>query len=904
MQDENQQDPDIQTTQPSGSPEPVVSGSPPNPLPPTNQPQTPKHKPGALLLGLAVLVVVIVLGGWQLFGPKNKKAAPVAHQPTLTEQAEDITTKLVTMDKQLIEDKSKPKTDDFTATAKERLNVIDKLLEEEGGPKAVLALANPGGFTNAPADAEQYLETGTELEGHMHQVHGHLDDSKGNIISEYDEYYIGSSDDNRNNSRLYLTDELPGQYIDSDISIPTIKFGKKYVAQTAAISKTGEPKKQLVLAASTTITKKIALILLNFKSNPSQLMTAAQAKAKLLTDSNSVNQFHQDSSLGKVSISGDVFGWYTIDADPKVCDAYGFRAQAIAAATKAGVNLDGYDNLVYLFPSASCNWSGWAEIPGRNSWLNGGMYSTNHELGHNFGVHHANTLSCTDAGKTVAISKACVTYEYGDPYSTMGMSSRLHSLEQTALMGFLDSSQTQTVTTSGTYTLAGTRTSGAPQILRIPRKVAQEGYVPFPTNYTLEYRQPKVPFDNFNTTQPVVNGVTVRIASTSRAIQTQLLDTTPDGNFSDAALAVGKTFNDQANNLTIKTISVAPNGNATVEITFGATPPPPTTCVPASPTVVVTPVGTQWGDPGQQLRYTVSVTNNDSAPCAASVFKLASSLPSGLTQTPAKKTINNLASGTSTIIDISVKSAKNITPNLYDFSESIERTGQPTITAVGHYNVTGVTPPPPPPNSSIKFIKAVVTAASKSQSQNKTLDLIIPAGGGAAVGDRIIITASVGGHSGTKTCKDNKGNSYTQDGGVPANNLFICSAYVAKALTQGDTITLIYPAFSGTATAIVNEFAGIASTNTMDGIFTSNNASGKNVTVSPGLTTTAAKELVFGVVGSKSNTFTPASGFISAGSADGLFSIYQIPAAVGSYDSLGITSGSWRAILVAYKAGP
>ncbi len=895
MQNENQQDPDIQTTQLSGSPEPVVSGSPPNPLPPTNQPQTPKHKPGALLLGLAILVVVIVLGGWQLFGPKNKKAAPVAHQPTLTEQAEDITTKLVTMDKQLIEDKSKPKTDDFTATAKERLNVIDKLLEEEGGPKAVLALANPGGFTNAPADAEQYLETGTELEGHMRQVHGHLNDSSGKIISDYDEYYIGNSDDNRNNSRLYLTDELPGQYIDSDINIPTIKFAKKYVAQTAAISKTGEPKKQLVLAASTTITKKIALILLNFKSNPTQLMTAAQAKAKLLTDSNSVNQFHQDSSLGKVSISGDVFGWYTIDADPKVCDAYGFRAQAIAAATKAGVNLNGYDNFVYLFPSASCNWSGYAEIPGSNSWLNGSMYATNHELGHNFGVHHANTLSCTDKDKkTAAISNSCTSNEYGDPYSIMGLVTRLHSMEHSSLLSFLDGNQVQTVTASGTYTLGGAHGTTTPQVIHIPRKVAQEGYAPYPTLYSLEYRQPKTPFDGFNTSEPVVNGVSIRIASTSRAIQTQLIDTTPDGNFSNGAIAVGKTFTDDANKITIKTLSIAPNGNATVEITINGVPP---TCVPSSPTVAIVPTS-QWGDPGQQLNYTVSITNRDSSACSNSTFNLTNSLPSGFKQTSAQLSVN-LTPGATATIPINVASDKSTASGYYPFTENVGRSGQSTVSATANYNVTGATPPPPT-SGNIKFIKTVASA-TKSGSNN-TLVLTVPTGSGVAAGNRIIIGVDVGGHRGTQTCKDNRGNVYTQDGKTASNNVFVCSAYVAQPLVAGDTITITYPGFSGTVVAVANEFAGIASVSPIDGIYRSDGASSRNIVVKPPLDTTNANNLIFAAVTSRN--LTPSSGFIKVGATENLFPIYQISSTTGSYSALGTSIGTWRSVLIAYKSGP
>src|SRR5262249_21219176 len=72
---------------------------------------------------------------------------------------------------------------------------------------------------------------------------------------------------------------------------------------------------------------------------------------------------------------------------------------------------------------------------------------------HNFGVHHARTLSCTDAvGTRVILSSRCTTSEYGDPFSIMGASTRLHNDWHRAQLGWL--TDIQTVTASGVYTLA------------------------------------------------------------------------------------------------------------------------------------------------------------------------------------------------------------------------------------------------------------------------------------------------------------------------------------------------------------------------------------------------------------------------------------------------------------------
>ena len=74
----------------------------------------------------------------------------------------------------------------------------------------------------------------------------------------------------------------------------------------------------------------------------------------------------------------------------------------------------------------ACGWAGLAEMPGRQFWLNGDV-STRvfaHELGHNMGVHHAGSLTCTAGGVAVQMSSDCSFDEYGDPFDVMGSRAR------------------------------------------------------------------------------------------------------------------------------------------------------------------------------------------------------------------------------------------------------------------------------------------------------------------------------------------------------------------------------------------------------------------------------------------------------------------------------------------------
>src|SRR5262249_17764485 len=253
------------------------------------------------------------------------------------------------------------------------------------------------------------------------------------------------------------------------------------------------------------------------------------------------------------------------------CNWSSWGDAADTAAQNDGVNEANFDNIVYVFPGVQgCGWSRLAYLPGTRSYINGNFITlvVAHEFGHNLGVHHASSYNCSANGKRVPISSSCTSDEYGDPFDTMGniAAHQMNNFHK-GQYGWWGPSNLQTVMQNGTYNLSPIESSSSGlQCLRIPRGATG-------TYFYLEFRQPMSPFDNFSTTDPVVNGVTIRVAPDfSQIVQSHLIDTTPDTSFySDSALALNQSVTDPANGITITTTAVSSSG-ATVQIAFGGSP--------------------------------------------------------------------------------------------------------------------------------------------------------------------------------------------------------------------------------------------------------------------------------------------------------------------------------------------
>ncbi len=389
-------------------------------------------------------------------------------------------------------------------------------------------------------------------------------------------------------------------------------------------------------SASTGV-QRVAVVLFNFANDATEPYSPAVARGVAFSNADSVAAYYAESSWGQLTLTGDVFGWYTIaESNATGCNYSAWSSSANQEASAVGVDLAAYDNVVYAFPaSPGCGWAGLANMPGRNSWLNGSgamnLRTMAHELGHNFGTHHASSLACAEGGVPVALAAAssCTSAEYGDPYSIMGGATRYHPTTFSRdSFGWLADENTRTAATSGEYALAPAAIPGVSTTnLRIPHTSTSW--------LSLEYRQPfGTEFERFAATSPVATGVTVRITSAVATMsQSQLVDTNPaTASVIDAPLGVGMTLVDPISGTTITTLAASPDG-AVVRIAIGAVAPPtaaPTPGPTPSPSPTPTPEPTLAPTPAPTAAPTATPTATPTPTSTGPLDVLAPTQPQNL----------------------------------------------------------------------------------------------------------------------------------------------------------------------------------------------------------------------------------------------------------------------------------
>ncbi|MBI4948019.1 hypothetical protein HY844_00450 [Candidatus Berkelbacteria bacterium] len=639
------------------------------------------------IISFTVIAIVALLLSVSAFKANEDSA-------TINESLTELTKKQtisITREWNKIKKQSQKDFSNLEVILKSRKENLEKLLEAQQYSTFYLNILPDEILANVPANLTKYTEKrANNITGKLTYVHGHKFSDSG-IINSVDFYYLNRSQNGDFDYQIFPTNRLETPTLRNGDTVTinnAVKLGENIVfqpyqikvtakskiatstaghihgnnTQTASVSKQSD--KDVLISAATS-EKTAVVILFNFSNDTRQPVTKEQVYAEMFTNPRSVDAYYEETSFNQVGFApggSGVTGWVTINNTNSDCgnnyEKWGSAAEN--AARNAGYNISA-QHKIYFFPSTSgCGFGGIAEMPGNQVWINGwnGLAVYGHELGHNLGTDHASTYTCSFDGlpSTFSQQNSCSGFsEYGDSFDIMGQNGQFTTYRKAA-MGYLSPANIKTVGTNGEYTIKPLEfKTDQPQTLQILRD---------PNSYTtkhiyLDYRRPSV-IDNYSSTAPVVNGISIHLGPDySAQTFSYLLDANPStSTFSDSALAVGKSVTDPKTNIRITTLALD-NNSATVKVEFLGP-----TCQKANPKIAAEPYE-QWGNAGDTLTYSVTVTNEDNSLCSSSSFAIKSNKDyegSGFTLSP---TTFDLAPGQSQTKNITVTSSSELAAGYY-----------------------------------------------------------------------------------------------------------------------------------------------------------------------------------------------------------------------------------------------
>jgi M6 family metalloprotease-like protein len=331
-------------------------------------------------------------------------------------------------------------------------------------------------------------------------------------------------------------------------------------------------------------TTKIAVILANF--NNLSVSSPTKSQAKTLMDTK-FSPFFAENSFNKATMTGDVFGWVTLNI-ASTCDLATYAPKAIEAADSQ-IDFNLYKYVMIVFPNSNCPYSGIAYIPPGVNYTTGEgtklllvsalpsnvfsewvQTSGIHEVGHNLGLTHANGWEC--GSESVGLS--CSKIDYGDKFDVMGGGGFIYQphygIYFKEFLGWITNTNVKVVTASGNYTIDKLESlSGGVMSLKIPREGTS-------TYYNVENRT-ATGKDSTLPSNALAGGLIKIIPNsvngTSSPDDTFLIDATPNSSstddFNDAGFILNKTFTDSERGINITPTSKT-NGVLSVNVNFFA----------------------------------------------------------------------------------------------------------------------------------------------------------------------------------------------------------------------------------------------------------------------------------------------------------------------------------------------